>query len=119
MDHSRTQQATREYSELMFRSRYRIEIAQAISRSDPPIVYVKGLAEMTGLPDNRVHKEVHCLERLKLLVRLPRPRGQQLQEYQVVPSPFWEFVCELAAEIAKTATVEPPRGSEERRVSDG
>jgi hypothetical protein len=90
---------TRQYSREMFRSDYRIEVGCAIVTTDPPIVFVGGLAEVTGIKDNRVQKEVKALERLGLLTALPRPRGQQTQEYQVVPSAFWAFLGALAGEL--------------------
>ena len=96
-------QALRRYSREMFRSDYRIEVGCAIAEADPPIVFVKGLAEVLALPDNRVQKEVKALERLGLLTALPRPGGQQRQEYQVVSSGFWAFLTGLAGELKSSA----------------
>lgn len=89
----------RKLSKRLFGNRYRLEIAAAIAEAEPSVVYARALAEQLQAPANLVGEELHTLAEAELLVLLPRPRGQQQQEYQRMASSYWELARRLLDEL--------------------
>jgi DNA-binding transcriptional MocR family regulator len=89
----------RDFSKLVFGSKYRLEVAARIGAADPRLVYARDLAEALSLTDNLVHPELRHFESAGLLVRLGRPRGQQIQYYERTNSSFWPLARQLTEEL--------------------
>lgn len=86
-------------SKLLFGNSIRLEVAAAIAASDPGITHATVLAQKLSLPVNVVREELLRLTEAGLLMRLPRPRGQQHQEYERLPDSYWTFAREYLREL--------------------
>jgi|SRR6266496_2484157 predicted transcriptional regulator len=93
----------RENSKILLGSSYRLEVAAAVAQAEPGVVHVRGLADQLALKDNLVSLEIGHFERAGLLVRLPKPKGQQQQDYERMPSVFWEMSRALHQELGLTS----------------
>lgn len=90
-------------SKLLFGGTYRIEVAAAVAAADPGVVTVGGIVEALELPAElytTVRAELEILAKAELLMRLPRPRGQRVQEYERMPSAYWDASRQLIYEFA-------------------
>jgi predicted signal transduction protein with EAL and GGDEF domain len=93
------QEEVRKLSKRLFGNRYRLEVAAAIADAEPSVVYARALAEQLQAPANLVGEELHTLADVGLLVLLPRPRGQQQQEFERMPSSYWQLARDFVAEL--------------------
>jgi len=93
----------REISKALFGSRYRLEVAAALADIEPSVLHVRGLAEQLALADNLVRLELLHFEGAHLLVRLPRPPGQQQQHFERMSSAYWQLARELLEEVRSVA----------------
>jgi hypothetical protein len=98
----------REVSKILLGSSYRLEVAVAVARAEPGVVHLRGLASQLDLVDSLVRVELGHFERAGLLMRLPKPRGQQQQDYERLPSAFWDLSRALLAEV-RAASASPSR----------
>lgn len=90
-------------SKRLFGSALRLPVAALIARHDPGVVWVGGILEELGLPAERytaVRLELEHFARAGLLMRLPKPRGQKIQEYQRLGSRYWDMAVEVMAETS-------------------
>jgi hypothetical protein len=99
-------QELRRISKALFGSRYRLEVAAAVAAAEPNVVYVHGLGERLGLADNLVRLEIGHFEEAGLLIRLPRPPGQQHQHYERMPSSYWHLARLLLDELEPSVASE-------------
>jgi len=89
----------REVSKILLGSSYRLEVAVAVAQAEPGVVHLRGLASQLELVDSLVRVELGHFERAGLLMRLPKPKGQQQQDYERLPSAFWDLSRALLAEL--------------------
>jgi hypothetical protein len=89
----------RERSKVLLGSLYRLEVAAAIAKADLGVVHIRGLADQLGLSDGLVRAEILHFEKAGLLLRLPRPKGQQQQDFERMPSVFWRMSRMLLDEL--------------------
>src|SRR5688572_10696881 len=88
----------REFSKALFGGAYRLEVAAGITAVGGAF-YGKALADEIGLDYTLVHIELKKLERVGLLIRLPKAPGEQARYLEPINSSYWRFVTELVAEI--------------------
>jgi len=93
----------RRISKALFGNGYALEIAAAIASWQSPTVHARELARELAVPDNLVHPVLRRLVEAGILVRLPRPRGQQYQEFERMPSLYWELCRQLFEEVSASA----------------
>ncbi len=99
----------RERSKILLGSLYRLEVAAAIAEANPGVVHTRGLADQLGLSDNLVRAEILHFEKAGLLLRLPRPKGQQQQDFERMPSVYWQMSLMLLDELRqKSASAGSP-----------
>jgi hypothetical protein len=94
----------RERSKTLLGSLYRLEVAAAIAQADPGVVHTRGLADQLGLTDSLVRVEIIHFEKAGLLLRLPKPKGQQQQDFERMPSVFWQMSQMLLDELRQSAS---------------
>jgi hypothetical protein len=91
---------TRERSRALFGgAQYRLEVGTSIAEGDG-IVCIKDLADELGDPPGigSVNAELKVLERVGLLKRAPRERGERRVYLVRQPSAYWKFCCVLRDE---------------------
>jgi hypothetical protein len=89
----------RETSKTLLGSLYRLEVAAAIAQAEPGVVHIRGVADQLRLTDSLVRAEIIHFEKAGLLLRLPKPRGQQQQDFERGPSVYWEMSQMLLEEL--------------------
>jgi hypothetical protein len=97
-------------SKRLFGSAYRLEVAAAIGEADPGVVDVPSVTAAIGLPVERytvIRLELENLARAGLVMRLPRPRGQRIQEYERLPSQYWAAARTVLEEVRRLVEFEP------------
>jgi len=101
----------RERSKILLGSLYRLEVAAAIANADPGVVHIRGLADQLRLSDGLVRAEMLHFEKAGLLLRLPRPKGQQQQDFERMPSIFWRMSQILLDELRQKSESSGPAAS--------
>ena len=92
-----TEDALRVVSQALFGSSHRLEVARAIADIEPGVFYARQIAELVGIPDNVVGRELARLERAGLIIRLETVQRAQYLERQ--PSCFWAFSKSMTSEV--------------------
>ena len=93
MSSADTSSEARRISKILFGTTYRLEVAAVVARAEPGIVSVGSVLEQVDVPGENasvIRKELEALAKVDLLVRLPRPRGQRVQEYERFPNEYWQ-----------------------------
>ncbi len=93
----------REFSKKLYGGSYRLEVAARIAAAEPGIVTAPDLTADLSLPAENytvVRLELEKLAQIGLLLRLPKPRGQRIQEYERMPSEFWEASRKVLEEVS-------------------
>ena len=102
----------REFSKALFGSRFRLEAAAAIARAEPGVVSAADVAEGLGLKASQygvARLELDHFAKAGLVVALARPAGQRIQEYERLPSVYWELCRELWSEQVRMSETPPAR----------
>src|SRR2546421_8218138 len=103
-----TASAIRELSKVLFGSAYRLEAAAAIAQAEPGIVSVPQIADDLKLSASQigvVRVEFDHFVEAGILLKLPRPRGQRVQEYERLPTSYWALARAFYADVlAKAAS---------------
>lgn len=53
-----------------------------------------------------IRRELETLAQAGIIVRLPRPRGQRIQEYERLPSEYWGAARSVLAEVVRATPAE-------------
>lgn len=93
------QEAVRRISRALLGNGYALEISVAIATSTVPTVHARELARRLGIPDNLCASVLKRFVEAGILLRMERPRGQQQQEYERMPSSYWELCRGLLEDI--------------------
>lgn len=107
-------ESIRAFSKATFGNKYRLELAAAIASAEPPVVSATQLSEAIGVPPNMVREDLVKFADVALLIRLPRPRGQSLQEFQRVESGYWDNALELLSYLLRNPDRTRPDRSRSR-----
>jgi DNA-binding transcriptional ArsR family regulator len=103
------EERAKEVSRHLLGSNSRLLVAVAIAGHDSGIVYARGLAKVTQLPDNVVRADLKKLSAAGLLIEQPRLEGNQPVYYERVDSVFWDMCPVLLEEcsprVARTSSV--------------
>ena len=89
-------------SKLLFGSSLRLPVAGTIAGSDLGVLNVGELVEALNLPAERytaVRSELEHFADAGLLMRLPRPKGQRIQEYERLESAYWSMASQVLDEV--------------------
>jgi DNA-binding MarR family transcriptional regulator len=89
-------------SKLLLGNADRVQVAAAISRSEPGGLYSRALADSLRWPDSRVQKQLKQFEEADLLVLLPSVGGERRVYYERKESAFWDFAAALELEWSET-----------------
>jgi hypothetical protein len=91
-----------EFSKRLFGSGLRLPVAAFVAEREPGVVSVGDVVEGLELPAARYTAARLELEKFAasgLLMRLPKPRGQRIQYYERIRSPYWEMTAKVISDL--------------------
>lgn len=92
-------QGSRDTSKLLFGNADRLLVFAAAGTAEPGLLYGDALAEICGIDQSRVGKQLTLLERAGLLVRLPKVGGERRVYFERRESCFWKLVTDFLDEL--------------------
>jgi DNA-binding MarR family transcriptional regulator len=101
------QEKLRPVSKALFHSEYALEAYLLIAQE--PQFYSAQLAEVTGCQPSYAGPFLRRLEDAHLVQRLPQEGGQRRRYLKKLPSPVWEVLHQLAANLLEEPDAEVTR----------
>ncbi len=99
-------------SKALFGNRHMLRVAHEIAVRPGPFT-VTDVATSTGVPYSSVHRLVHQLDGIGLVVPSPAASAEQHRWYTRAPAKFWDAaqeLCQPADQSTKTSRTRKDRG---------